>query len=79
MQLIKPKQKDAVLLNNILSFESNNAFKVWWLGQSGFLLKWQRKYVLFDPYLSNSLTIKYQHTDKPHVRMSEQGGDQNLQ
>jgi L-ascorbate metabolism protein UlaG (beta-lactamase superfamily) len=71
MQLIKPKQKDAVLLNNILSFESNNAFKVWWLGQSGFLLKWQRKYVLFDPYLSNSLTIKYQHTDKPHVRMSE--------
>ncbi len=72
MQLIKPKQKDAVLLNDMLSFESNNVFKVWWLGQSGFLLKWQEKYVLFDPYLSDSLTVKYQHTDKQHVRMSEQ-------
>jgi L-ascorbate metabolism protein UlaG (beta-lactamase superfamily) len=71
MQLIKPKQKDAALLNDILSFESKVVFKIWWLGQSGFLLKWQRKYLLFDPYLSDSLTVKYQHTDKPHIRMSE--------
>lgn len=71
MPLIKPKQKDDVLLNDILSFESDTAFKVWWLGQSGFLIKWQGKYLLFDPYLSDSLTIKYQYTDKPHVRMSE--------
>jgi L-ascorbate metabolism protein UlaG (beta-lactamase superfamily) len=71
MQLIKPKQKDAVLLNDILSFESDTAFKVWWLAQSGFLIKWQGNYVLFDPYLSDSLSLKYQHTDKPHGRMSE--------
>ncbi|CAA9470039.1 MAG: hypothetical protein AVDCRST_MAG96-346 [uncultured Segetibacter sp.] len=71
MQLIKPKQKDALLLNDILSFESETAFKVWWLGQSGFLLKWKGKYILFDPYLSDSLTVKYQNTDKPHTRMSE--------
>jgi L-ascorbate metabolism protein UlaG (beta-lactamase superfamily) len=71
MQLIKPKQKDSVLLNDILSFESDTAFKVWWLAQSGFLIKWQGKYLLLDPYLSNSLTLKYQHTEKPHVRMSE--------
>jgi L-ascorbate metabolism protein UlaG (beta-lactamase superfamily) len=71
MQLIKPKQKDAVLLNDILSFESDTAFKVWWVAQSGFLIKWQGKYLLFDPYLSDSLSLKYQHTDKPHVRMSE--------
>jgi L-ascorbate metabolism protein UlaG (beta-lactamase superfamily) len=71
MQLIKPKQKDAVLLDDILSFKSDQAFKVWWLAQSGFLIKWQGKYLLFDPYLSNSLSLKYQYTDKPHVRMSE--------
>lgn len=71
MQLIRPKQKDDVLLNDILSFESNTAFKVWWLGQSGFLMKWHGLYFLFDPYLSDSLSLKYQHTNKPHVRMSE--------
>jgi L-ascorbate metabolism protein UlaG (beta-lactamase superfamily) len=26
---------------------------------------------LFDPYLSDSLTIKYAETDKPHIRMTE--------
>jgi L-ascorbate metabolism protein UlaG (beta-lactamase superfamily) len=71
MQLIKPKQKDAALLSDILSFASETNFKVWWLGQSGFLIKWQDKCLLFDPYLSDSLSLKYQHTDKPHVRMSE--------
>lgn len=46
-------------------------FQIWWLGQSGFLLQWQGKRVLFDPYLSDSLTRKYAHTTKPHVRISE--------
>src|SRR6185436_988706 len=27
--------------------------------------------VLFDPYLSDSLTRKYADTDKPHVRLTE--------
>ncbi|HVZ98172.1 MAG TPA: MBL fold metallo-hydrolase [Chitinophagaceae bacterium] len=46
-------------------------FYLWWLGQSGYLLQWNRKRVLIDPYLSDSLTKKYAATDKPHVRMSE--------
>jgi L-ascorbate metabolism protein UlaG (beta-lactamase superfamily) len=71
MELIKPKQKDSVLLNDIQSFENNTGFKVWWLAQSGFLLKWQGKYLLFDPYLSDTLTQKYKDTEKPHTRMSE--------
>lgn len=71
MALIKPKQKDNELLNDIKSFNSSTGFKVWWLAQSGFLIKWQEKYLLFDPYLSDSLSLKYQNTDKPHVRMSE--------
>ena len=46
-------------------------FDIWWLGQSGFLIQWNGTLVLFDPYLSNSLTKKYDGTLKPHVRMSE--------
>lgn len=43
----------------------------WWLGQSGFLLRRAGRFLLLDPYLSDSLTRKYAATDKPHVRVSE--------
>jgi len=46
-------------------------FDIWWLGQSGFLIQWNGTLILFDPYLSDSLTKKYDGTPKPHVRMSE--------
>jgi L-ascorbate metabolism protein UlaG (beta-lactamase superfamily) len=46
-------------------------FYLWWLGQSGFLLQWEGKRVLIDPYLSDSLTKKYADTDKPHIRISD--------
>jgi L-ascorbate metabolism protein UlaG (beta-lactamase superfamily) len=45
-------------------------FRLWWLGQSGFLLQWRGRHLLLDPYLSDSLTRKYAATDKPHVRMT---------
>ncbi len=45
--------------------------RLWWLGQSGFLIQWNDKRILLDPYLSDSLTTKYKETDKPHTRMSE--------
>ncbi len=48
-----------------------DAFDIWWLGQSGFLIQWNGICILFDPYLSDSLTRKYASTDKPHTRMSE--------
>ena len=44
---------------------------LWWLGQSGFLVAWGGRFLLLDPYLSDSLTRKYAGTDKPHVRMTE--------
>ena len=50
---------------------TSDSFDVWWLGQSGFLIQWNGRCLLFDPYLSDSLTIKYASTSKPHVRMSE--------
>ena len=43
---------------------------LWWVGQSGFLVQWQGRHLLFDPYLSDALTLKYAATDKPHVRMT---------
>lgn len=71
MSLIKPKQQNEEILADIKSFNSSTGFKIWWLAQSGFLVSWQGKHLLFDPYLSDSLSVKYQHTSKPHVRMSE--------
>ena len=43
---------------------------LWWLGQSGFLLKRDGRFLLVDPYLSDSLTAKYAATETPHVRMT---------
>jgi L-ascorbate metabolism protein UlaG (beta-lactamase superfamily) len=42
---------------------------VWWLGQSGFLIGHDGRHLLVDPYLSDSLTAKYEGTETPHVRM----------
>ena len=67
--LIKPKQQGDQLLIDIQL--DPDPFKVWWLGQSGYLLQWRDRHLLFDPYLSDSLTTKYAQTDKPHVRMTE--------
>jgi L-ascorbate metabolism protein UlaG (beta-lactamase superfamily) len=50
---------------------NDDNFRLWWLGQSGFLVQWKGSHLLLDPYLSDSLTKKYEATDKPHVRMTE--------
>jgi L-ascorbate metabolism protein UlaG (beta-lactamase superfamily) len=72
MSLIPAILKDEALIAEMdaLLHERSNAY-LWWLGQSGFLLQWNGKRVLIDPYLSDSLTNKYSTTDKPHTRMSE--------
>ncbi len=69
--MIPAFQKNNALLADIQSVKNTNGLHIWWLGQSGFLLQWQDKHLLFDPYLSDSLTKKYADTKKPHVRMSE--------
>src|SRR5215204_3511439 len=71
-QLIKAVKKDYELVQEIDNLASEKKhFHLWWLGQSGFLLQWNGKRVLIDPYLSDSLTKKYEGTAKPHTRMSE--------
>ena len=62
---------DAFLVDVLNVRTDQEHFHLWWLGQSGFLLQWQGRHVLLDPYLSDSLTKKYAATDKPHVRMTE--------
>ncbi len=64
-------QKDDALLAEMRQSIPEGHFRLWWLGQSGFLLRWNDRQLLFDPYLSDSLTRKYAETDKPHVRLTE--------
>src|ERR1051325_3227881 len=70
--MIEPVLQDDVFLADVAEARSDfEHIHLWWLGQSGFLLQWQGRHLLFDPYLSDSLTKKYAATDKPHVRMTE--------
>lgn len=70
--MIQPALADDAFLNDVTAAgrDEPDALHLWWLGQSGFLVQWQGRHLLFDPYLSDSLTAKYAQTDKPHVRLS---------
>jgi L-ascorbate metabolism protein UlaG (beta-lactamase superfamily) len=71
--MIDPILKDDAFLRDVAVARADHAgdrLHVWWLGQSGFLVCLAGECLLFDPYLSDSLTRKYASTDKPHVRMT---------
>lgn len=71
--MIKPLLQDDALLADIRSApKGTDHFHLWWLGQSGFLIQWNGRHLLFDPYLSDSLSVKYAASDKPHTRITEQ-------
>lgn len=63
-------ENDAFLEDVRLARRDADTLHLWWLGQSGFLVHWNDRFILFDPYLSDSLTKKYAETEKPHVRMT---------
>lgn len=72
--MIKPIRQGESLaqeMREAKAYGHEQSFDIWWLGQSGFLIQWNKKCLLFDPYLSDSLTRKYAGTNKPHERMSE--------
>ena len=72
-ELIKALKKDHALVQEMDNLAGDDKyFHLWWLGQSGFLLQWKGKRILIDPYLSDALTKKYDGTEKPHTRMTEQ-------
>jgi L-ascorbate metabolism protein UlaG (beta-lactamase superfamily) len=69
--VIEPVLKHEAFLADVAAAATRESgFRLWWLGQSGFLVQWQKRHLLIDPYLSDSLTRKYSQTDKPHVRMT---------
>lgn len=74
----KPRLQDETFLADVAAARAlrvdspeSAPLHLWWLGQSGYLLHWNGRSILVDPYLSDSLTRKYAATDKPHVRMTE--------
>jgi len=70
--MIEPLLKDAAFLADLAHPAGDeDELAIWWLGQSGFLVRHAGSQLLLDPYLSDSLTNKYAATDKPHVRMTE--------
>jgi L-ascorbate metabolism protein UlaG (beta-lactamase superfamily) len=68
--MIEPYLAGDALQAEIQQTDPGDGLVLWWLGQSGFLVKHRLGNVLLDPYLSDSLTEKYAQTDKPHVRMT---------
>lgn len=70
--MIEPVASDAALVAHIRATAGlmDDHVRLWWLGQSGFLVQWRGRHLLLDPYLSDSLTTKYADTAKPHVRMT---------
>jgi L-ascorbate metabolism protein UlaG (beta-lactamase superfamily) len=67
----EPLLRDDAFLADVDAVPADlSTLHLWWLGQSGFLISHLGAGWLFDPYLSDSLTLKYADTDKPHVRMS---------
>ncbi len=72
MELIPAYQKNEAFLADVKAHQLNKStVKLWWLGQSGYLIHYNNTNLLIDPYLSDSLTRKYADTKKPHTRMSE--------
>lgn len=68
--MIEPLICDDALVRDIDGADPGAGLAIWWLGQSGFLVAHGGHRLLFDPYLSDSLTRKYSGSDKPHVRMT---------
>jgi L-ascorbate metabolism protein UlaG (beta-lactamase superfamily) len=74
--MIIPVLRDDEFLDDVRRADARDGhFRLWWLGQSGFLLQCDGRHLLFDPYLSDSLTKKYAATDKPHIRMTARSVD----
>jgi L-ascorbate metabolism protein UlaG (beta-lactamase superfamily) len=70
--MIQPFQSGARLLDDIDNVRLDaRQVGLWWLGQSGFVIKWREAVLFLDPYLSEHLTEKYAATNRPHVRMTE--------
>ncbi len=69
--MIRPALRDEAFARDVAAARGEPGFRLWWLGQSGFLLQYAGRHLLLDPYLSDALTRKYAAGPHPHVRMTE--------
>ncbi len=70
--MIVPVQKDEDFLTDFREADKvSGAIHVWWLGQSGFLIKWAGIGLLVDPYLSDALSRSTAGTPDELRRVSE--------
>jgi L-ascorbate metabolism protein UlaG (beta-lactamase superfamily) len=66
----EPYLADDAFIADVEAARGEPGVHLWWLGQSGFLIGCEGRHLLVDPYLSDSLTAKYEGTETPHVRMT---------
>lgn len=70
--MILPVQQDDDLARDFIQADKvTGAIHVWWLGQSGFLVKWNGQGMVLDPYLSDSISRKAASAGYPMPRISE--------
>ncbi len=67
---IEPFLSGEALIAEIRASEEDTGMHIWWLGQSGFLVQIADECILFDPYLSDSVTTRYSGSDTPHERIT---------
>jgi len=70
--MIVPVQKDKEFIADFSEADrASTVIHLWWLGQSGFLIKWNGIGLLIDPYLSDSISRAARGTGEPMPRASE--------
>lgn len=69
--MIQPVLKGHALLADMAAPLPEGLLALWWLGQSGFALRWGQRVFYVDIYLSDHLAKKYRGTEKPHDRLTE--------
>lgn len=67
--MIRPVQRGMALVHDIDSSDCPTP-TLWWLGQSGFVLKYRQIVYYIDPYLSERQTVKYRDTEQPRIRLT---------
>ncbi|MBD3255493.1 MAG: MBL fold metallo-hydrolase [Candidatus Lokiarchaeota archaeon] len=73
MTKINIKTKNIESLESFVENKSilSDKIHITWIGQAGFILKFNQKLLIIDPYLSDYLSKKYKGSLFPHVRLMD--------
>jgi len=74
--MITPVLQDEELVRDFHTADNvTGALHLWWLGHSGYLIKWNGHGILFDPLLSDAIVRKYEGTSKAISLLTERAVD----